>query len=269
MSLGVGPTRKGATRVADVPPDVLAALEAGAVPTVNLTEFLAVRPGRLLLAVAEPLGLSQAGPVPDDLQLAALKPMQRHRAISAWLHDQLTRHPRRDEMAHRLATHPSDIVRQWAVLWLEHVPGMQLSERLEAVRRFAADPHFGVREIAWMAVRGAVAADVLQALVLLQPWVRAEDPLLRRFASEVMRPRGVWCAHIELLKGQPAMALPLLEPLRADPSPYVRDSVANWLNDAAKSQPDWVRAVCQRWAQESPCAETRSLVKRALRTIGA
>lgn len=260
--------RKGATRVDEVPPEVLAAIEAGLWPTVNLTEFLAVRPARLLAAVLQQIGVG-AATAPDDALLASIKPMQRHRFISQWLYDAVAPHPQRDAIAAQLASHPSDIVRQWAVLWLDRVAGMPLAERLLAVRRFAADAHFGVREIGWMAVRNAIAADVPHAIALLTPWTCEADANLRRFASEATRPRGVWCAHIEALKSDPAPALPLLEPLRADPSRYVRDSVANWLNDASKSQPQWVEAVCTRWLRDSDCAETRSLVKRALRTLDA
>jgi 3-methyladenine DNA glycosylase AlkC len=258
--------RKGATRVHAVPPDVLAALEAGLMPSVNLTEFLALRPARLLSAVLQSLALD-ATHAPDDAQLASIKPMQRHRFIAAWLYDAIQPHPQRDGVAHALATHPSDAVRQWAVLWLERVPEMTLAQRLEAVCPFAADAHFGVREIAWMAVRPAIAADLPQALKLFESWVTHSDSNVRRFATESTRPRGVWCAHIEVLKTSPALALPLLEPLLADPSKYVRDSVANWLNDASKSQPEWVVALCDRWRRESDCAATRSLVQRALRTL--
>jgi 3-methyladenine DNA glycosylase AlkC len=69
------------------------------------------------------------------------------------------------------------------------------------------------------------------------------------------------------LKHEPQRALPLLEPLRADRSKYVRDSVANWLNDAAKTQPAWVRDVAARWEKESPFPETASLLSRALRSL--
>jgi 3-methyladenine DNA glycosylase AlkC len=258
--------RKGATRVADVPASVLAALESGRTASVNLSEFLAVRPARLLTQVLRELAVD-ASTAPNDALLASIKPMQRHRFISQWLYDALQADPRRDALAQRLATHTSDIVRQWAVLWLPQVSPMSLGERLQAVRPFATDAHFGVREVAWMAVRDAIAAELPQAIALFTPWVMQDDARLRRFACEATRPRGVWCAHIEALKADPAQALPLLEPLRADPSRYVRDSVANWLNDASKSQPRWVLAVCDRWERESPCAQTRSLVKRALRTL--
>jgi 3-methyladenine DNA glycosylase AlkC len=260
--------RKGATRVDAVPSDVLAALEAGLIPSVNLTEFLAVRPARLLSAVLQSLSLDSTR-APDDGRLSSIKPMQRHRFIAAWLYDAIQPHPQRDSVAHALATHTSDAVRQWAVLWLEHLPEMTLAQRLEAVRPFAADAHFGVREIAWMAVRPAIAADLPQTLKLFESWVTHCDPNVRRFATESTRPRGVWCAHLEALKSNPGLALALLEPLRADPSKYVRDSVANWLNDASKSQPEWVAALCERWLRESDCAATRSLVQRALRTLDA
>ena len=145
--------------------------------------------------------------------------------------------------------------------------GLPLAGQLEAVRRFAADPHFGVREIAWIAVRDAVIASLDESLALLQPWVADADPNIRRFASELTRPRGVWCAQIDALKAEPWRALPLIEALRADDSRYVQNSVANWLNDASKTQPEWVDRLCTRWLDESDTPATRYIAKRALRTL--
>ena len=137
---------------------------------------------------------------------------------------------------------------------------LSLVDRLEAARPFAADRSVAVRECAWDSFRPYIAADLIKGIGLLKSWVRDPDPNIRRCAVEATRPRGVWTAHIEELKQEPEPGLPLLEPLRSDPSDYVRRSVANWLNDASKSRPDWVRAVCARWTRESETSQTAWIV---------
>lgn len=167
-----------------------------------------------------------------------------------------------------LARHPSDTVRSWACFAMAGRPGLTLGERLEVVKPYAADRHFGVREWAWMVVRPYLALELDRAIEHLEDWVRDSDPYLRRFGTEVTRPRGVWCAHIRRLVEDPELGEPLLEPLRADPEKYVQDSVANWLNDASKSQPEFVWKITERWLKVSDTPATRRIVSRALRTIG-
>jgi 3-methyladenine DNA glycosylase AlkC len=161
----------------------------------------------------------------------------------------------------------SDTARGWAAMAIGHAPDVPLGERFGLVRPFADDPHFAVREWAWLSMRPHIADDVGAAVVVLTPWTAEDSPRLRRFAIEATRPRGVWCAHLALLKADPALGLPLLAPLRADPCRYVQDAVANWLNDASKSSPAWVRTLCDDWLNETDAASTRRICRRACRSL--
>jgi 3-methyladenine DNA glycosylase AlkC len=249
-------------------PSVLESLNRGDMATVNLVEFLAIDLRQLAHHVARNIGLDpHAERLVDALaMLDAFKPMQRHGHIARALYDLTASHANRDAIAHRLATHPSDMARSWACYWLQ-CSDLSLHEKLVSVRRFAADSHFGVREMAWSAVRNDVIADLDLAIELLQPWVLDANPFVRRFATELTRPRGVWCAQIDALKAEPWRARTLLDPLMADPNRYVQNSVANWLNDASKSQPAWVEDICADWNAASPTAATTYITRRALRTL--
>lgn len=153
--------RRGAARIALIPPEVLEALHEGLVPTVNLNEFLAIDLTRLAPRVAQHIGLPpDSERLTDTLaMLGAFKPVRRHAMVARALYDMTGALANRDEVAHALATHASDVARSWAAQWVmfSRTP---LQPRLLAIRRFAADAHFGVREVAWMAVRDEIAADV-------------------------------------------------------------------------------------------------------------
>lgn len=261
--------RKGARTTASVPPEVLKLLHAGRIESISLCEWLVVDQAVLARAVFRELGWSDRLPQ-VEAALAALTirtAPKRTEAVGRALSAGFSRKADLDAAYESLLAQVSDIPRMWAAYLVGRSPCLNLREKLARLRKPAADSNMGVREIAWFAVRDEIAENLDTALRLLEPFTRDTNPAIRRFASEATRPRGVWCCHIDALKQEPRRGLPLLEPLRSDGAKYVRDSVGNWLNDASKSQPDWVRETCRRWEQESPTPETTAIVKRALRTL--
>ena len=238
--------------IKDISPARLAALNSGAEAT-NLTECLAVDFSVLMKTIAPDLSVEAAR---IDLTAGISVRMRQAGAVLAA--------GGADRIA-RFANHPSDTACGWAAF--ASVMGFGLNDTHKAIRPFADDPHFGVREWAWMAARPTLAEDLPAAIAALIPWVRDPSERLRRFATEATRPRGVWCAHIAALKDAPELALPLLDPLHADPARYVQDSVANWLNDAGKTRPEFVRQTTARWEAQSDSKATAYIVKRARRSL--
>jgi len=251
--------RKGARRAADIPAEVLAALSQGEIASANLVELLALDQMRLLRGVFPDLSQQALRAAEAACQLGILKRMM---AMAALLWVELG-----EAGMMRCQTHLADTVRGWACFMIGAQPGLDVPARLAAIRPFADDAHFGVREWAQIAVRPHLVQELDTAIEALVPWTASPSENLRRFASEALRPRGVWCAHIVALKRAPERALPILSPLRADVSGYVQDSVANWLNDAAKDHPDWVRTLCGQWLQDEPGSATRRICQRALRSF--
>lgn len=261
--------RKGARRMAEIPAPVLRAMQRGELETKTLVEWLAVDLRVLMTHVLPEAGLAKerARILRAYAPLAEEGVSRRMKGLGAILHQTLSRHPRREAVFEKLASHRSDIVRSLAAYSVGADGSLKLRERLRIAKRFAADGHMGVREAAWDSFRSYLEPQLPQALKLLQAWVRDRDFRVRRCAVEATRPCGVWTAHFETLKADPSPAEALLEPLKADSERYVQASVGNWLNDASKSRPDWVRALCKRWEKQSRCDETKWIVNRALRTL--
>lgn len=262
--------RKGARKVQDIPKDVLELLNQGRLETVNLTEWLAIDHSELVPAVFPELGIN---PEHIDEIVEAIRAQKKPTAmkttqlVGSLLYHCYAATEELDELLEQLGTHTSDTVRCYAPYLIGLHEKRSIGQKLEKAQPFAADKHFGVREVVWMALRPEIDANLEEAVKVLTRWTGHEDENVRRFTTEATRPRGVWCKHIEALKAHPQLALPILENLKSDGSKYVQDSVGNWLNDASKSAPDFVIDLCSRWTKESPTPATKKIIKRARRTL--
>jgi 3-methyladenine DNA glycosylase AlkC len=264
--------RTAPRRRSEVPPHIISALRDGWIESKNLVEWLVVDRIHLLQSLVSEL--QRCDKVSWELdsrdrkwlasikQLSALKQSQE---IGRWLTDRIAVG---DVAYQRMVCHSSDVVREWSAFLVGSASGLTFPRRLAWIKTHADDPNAGTREIAWLALRPYVIEDPVESVRRLVPWTGSRNERLRRYASEITRPRGVWCSHIAILKEDPAIGLPILTPLLSDNSRYVGNSVANWLNDASKSQPAWVRKVTREWMEQSQTPETDRIVRRALRTIG-
>lgn len=260
--------RKGARSTKDIPITILAQLNRGEIETANLVEWLAV--DQMLLLE----NLLTANKRTDYLMpvLSGIGRLKKqtvntiNEAIGTGLFEQAILNNDKAFLS-VMAHHNADLVRCWATYTIGKNNNLSISEVLQQIQPFAADKHFGVREICWMAVRNKIAANLEKSITILSGWTLNEDENIRRFTTEATRPRGVWCEHIQALKQNPTLALTILEPLKSDLAKYVQDSVGNWLNDASKTQPEFVQEVCRRWEKESGTKETKYIIKKALRTL--
>lgn len=236
-----------------ITPERLHQIETCQVEASNLMEMLAIDYSKLWRHAFPDID------APTELPKSITQKMQ---ALGKHLHDT---HAFEDILS--LSTHRSDSVRGFACYAIAQTKHT-LEEKLTHITPFADDKHSGVREWAWLALRHDIAEKIDKALELLIPWASNPSPFIRRFASESTRPRGVWCKHISALRQNPALAINLLHPLQNDPHKYVQDSVANWLNDAGKDHPTFVKDLCGVWKKNHPDSrDTARIIKRAQRNL--
>ncbi|NOU20089.1 MAG: DNA alkylation repair protein [Bacteroidales bacterium] len=260
--------RKGSKSTKDIPKDILEELNNGQIETANLVEWLAVNQRLLLENLLKNSGrIKYLKPILTDIDNLKKQTVNTiNEAIGTGLFNQSTLNSD-TEILTIIATHKSDLVRCWATYTIGRNQKLNIKQILQQIQPFSADNHFGVREICWLAVRPIIAKNLTESLEILSKWTSHKDENIRRFSSEATRPRGVWCEHIEELKQNPELGLPILEPLKSDKSKYVQGSVGNWLNDASKTQPEFVIDICNKWEKESKTKETAYIIKKALRTI--
>lgn len=262
--------RKGARKLTDIPNAVLDLLNKGEIETVNLTEWLAIDHIKLIASNFEAIGVSKKNinTISEAIK-SQKKPstMNSTKLIGALLYENYKDEANFNSVLNNLSSHKSDAIRCYAPFLISLNEKLTIKEKLEQSKPLIADHHFGIREVVWMALRPEINKNLTESIKILSTWTTNKDENIRRFTTEATRPRGVWCKHIEELKTEPKLALPILEPLKADDAKYVQDSVANWLNDASKTQPEFVIDLCKKWIKESPIKATEKIVKRARRTI--
>ncbi|MDU2239489.1 MAG: DNA alkylation repair protein [Paenibacillus sp.] len=130
---------------------------------------------------------------------------------------------------------------------------------MQALERFTP------KSSAEFAVRSFIERDPERMMSQMAAWAGHENEHVRRLASEGCRPRLPWGQALPIFKRDPAPILPILERLKADPSLYVRKSVANNLNDIAKDHPGLVLELARRWKGAHP--HTDWIVRHGCRTM--
>ncbi|ANS74268.1 hypothetical protein AWM70_06450 [Paenibacillus yonginensis] len=130
---------------------------------------------------------------------------------------------------------------------------------MQALERFTP------KSSAEFAVRPFLLRDPERTMKQMLAWAGHPDEHVRRLASEGCRPRLPWGQALGMFKKDPAPILPVLERLKADPSLYVRKSVANNLNDMAKDHPDLVIELARKWRGSAP--ETDWIIRHACRNL--
>lgn len=105
-----------------------------------------------------------------------------------------------------------------------------------------------------------------ETLARLTDWAGDENYHVRRLVSEGTRPRLPWAKAVTLV---PEQVLPFLDRLHGDPTRFVTRSVANHLNDLAKTDPDLVLDRLAAWAKQGAqnSRELDWIRRHALRTL--
>lgn len=115
------------------------------------------------------------------------------------------------------------------------------------------------------AIRPFLRDEPDRTLKVMRGFAEDQNEHVRRLASEGTRPRLPWSFRLTAFAADPKLAWPILDRLKADPSLYVRKSVANHLNDISKDHPDWLLDRLEDWPKENP--NTRWIVRHTLRTL--
>jgi len=115
------------------------------------------------------------------------------------------------------------------------------------------------------AIREFLKRDLSRTLRVMEQWSLDPNEHVRRLASEGSRPRLPWSFRLDAIARDPALAEKILNNLKADPSLYVRKSVANHLNDISKDHPELMLDRLVAWGLKNP--HTAWIARHASRSL--
>lgn len=124
---------------------------------------------------------------------------------------------------------------------------------------------FTQRSSSEFAIRPFLLRDMKRTICQMVIWSKHPNEHVRRLASEGCRPRLPWGGDLSMFKSDPTLVISVLEQLKADPSLYVRKSVANNLNDIANDNPYVVLETARRWKGVHPYTDW--IVRQGCRTL--
>ena len=172
------------------------------------------------------------------------------------------------KVLHQLLKSDSDKIRSFAISMIGTCFANDLPKQLAILYKAGAAPGTWTQETAQTELKNLMYREsVARVLPVVEKWATDSKLEIRRMLIEALRPRGVWCKHLDDLKADPTPIKPILELLLDDNSLYVRKAVANNLNDISKENPellcDWITEG-QR-GKSSP--EREWIIKRGLRGL--
>jgi hypothetical protein len=247
----------GARRLADVTTELRVQIESGDANTATHIEQMAVSFSALMAAV-EP-DLADVAVVLDDLPF-----IQRYRRAGALLLEKYGE----AAYAHWPRADRNDIYRGWQAFAIA-AAGLDVGNAFAAAIPFAADPHFGVREWAWLAVRDHVVAEPAEAVCVATRLSQEATAggFHVRFAVEATRPRSVWGRHVLLYKREPELGENLLRVALGRPEQYPATAAVNWIADAASTRPDWARKFADQSRETVGSASTGRALDRLMHRV--
>jgi len=115
------------------------------------------------------------------------------------------------------------------------------------------------------AVRSFIIKNEERMMAQMVTWSKHKSEHVRRLSCEGCRPQLPMAQSLPNFKKDPTPILPILTQLKNDPSPHVRKSVANNLNDISKTRPDVVVRLAKDWYGKSEYTDW--IVKHGCRTL--